>query len=241
MTLDERWRELLDELELQRTCLDMMNSAWAAEYRAGGGKIFCGRGCRTCCSLTVNCTLTEAVSLSATLTDTQADAVADYAALLREGAAAVTDLKEYLRMQRRDMGLCPLLDSEGACGTYAVRPLSCRSLLSTRESRWCGVDFAELTGIEKEAYLATLDRSVVAFPLHYAASPQETGRELEARGLAVMRERFGCSVYGTMPVLVHLVRNFGLTEAVTAGPAAANEAVNRSGFGHPLLVEVSSA
>jgi Fe-S-cluster containining protein len=241
MTHDEGWGELLEELELQRACLEMMNSAWTAEYRARGGRIFCDRGCRACCSLTVNCTLTEAVSLSATLTDTQADAVASYALLLRERSAVVTDLKEYLRMQRRDMGWCPLLNGEGACGAYAVRPLSCRSLLSTRENRWCGVDFAELTSAEKEAYLATLDRSVVAFPLHYAASPQETGGELETRGLALMRERFGCSVYGTMPVLVHLVRVCALAEALADGPTATRELINGSGFGQPFLVEVSSA
>jgi Fe-S-cluster containining protein len=234
MNRDARWTELLEEVAVQRQCLDMMNAAWIGEYAARGGVIHCGRGCHGCCSLAVNCTLTEAVGLAGCLDVTQLAAVGAYAGRLRELTATVQDLKGYLQMQRREMGMCPLLAHDGACSAYVSRPLSCRSLLSTRESYWCGVDFAEVAPAEKEAYLTSLDRSAVAFPLHYLASAQETGRELESRQLAHMQELFGFSCYGCMPVLVTLVHDHGLSGAASRKEAEA--LVEAAGFADPLLV-----
>ena len=168
----------------------------------------------------------------------QGQAVACYAEQLRGCMDGVHDLKGYLQLQRR-MGQCPLLDGDGACGVYLLRPLTCRSLLSTAESVWCGVDFSTRAPEEKQSYLDSLDRSAVEFPLHYAASPRETGRDLESRALALMRQRFGVSVYGTLPVLIHLVRGHGLATAVAGGAAAVAALLADSGFAHPFLVEVS--
>jgi len=235
------WGGLLEELELQRACLDMMNNAWVSDYRSRGGLIFCGRGCRACCNLAVNCTLTEAVALAATLGDEQAHAVSAHATTLRARSEAVTSLKDYLHMHRREMGACPLLDAEGACSVYDLRPLSCRSLLSTRESSWCAVDFGELTSDEKQAYSESLDLAAMAFPMHYAAFPQETGQELEERALTLMRKTFGLSVYGNMPVLVHLVRTCGLADAVVEGAVAVHTVITEAGCGNSYMVEVQPA
>lgn len=237
MTTPEPWHNLLEELNVKRECLDMMSAAWVADYRSHGGSIFCGRGCRECCSLTVNCTLTEAVALASTLSDAQADSVAAYAVRLGELTAPMTDLKEYLRMQRRDMGWCPLLEADGACGVYAARPLSCRALLSTKESYFCGVDFSDLTSVQKQEYAESLDRSVTDFPLHYVASTRETGGEMEARALMLMRKQFGFSLYGAMPVLVYLVREKGLAEAAVLGRGAAEAVALQTGLAHPFLVD----
>ncbi|OGU18119.1 MAG: hypothetical protein A2076_09275 [Geobacteraceae bacterium GWC2_53_11] len=237
MTTPEPWKKLLEELNVKRECLDMMSAAWVADYRSHGGSIFCGRGCRECCSLTVNCTLTEAVALAPTLNDAQAKRVEEYAVQLGELTAPMTDLKEYLRMQRRDMGWCPLLEADGACGVYAQRPLSCRALLSTKESYFCGVDFADLTSQQKQDYALSLDRSVTDFPLHYVASTRETGGEMEARALTLMKQQFGFSLYGNMPVLVYLVRERGLAEAAVAGREAAETVVEQAALAHPFLVD----
>lgn len=234
MNRDTRWTELLEEVAVQRQCLDMMNAAWIGEYAGRSGVIHCGRGCHGCCSLAVNCTLTEAIGLAGCLDAPQLAAVGAYAVRLRELTATVSDLKGYLQIQCREMGMCPLLAGDGACSAYASRPLACRSLLSTRESSWCGVDFAAVPPAEKEAYLASLDRSVVAFPLHYLASAQETGRELESRQLAHMQELFGFSCYGCMPVLVTLVHGHGLGGATSREEA--ERQVETAGFANPLLV-----
>ena len=231
------WNNLQEELAIQRECLDMMSAAWVADYRSHGGSIFCGRGCRECCSLTVNCTLTEAVALAPLLSDSQAQAVAEYAIRLGGMMTPVTDLKEYLRMQRRDMGWCPLLEADGACGIYAQRPLSCRALLSTKESFYCGVDFADLSSEEKQTYVESLDRTVTDFPLHYVASTRETGGEMEARSLTLMRQKFGFSLYGNMPVLVYLVREKGLAEAALVGREAVEAVAVQAGLAHPFLAD----
>lgn len=234
MKHDQRWTSLLEELKLQRQCLDMMNAAWVGDYSSRGGVIHCGRGCHSCCSLTVNCPLPEAVALAACLDEAQLASVSAYASRLLELAAGITDMKEYLQMQRRDMGMCPLLGDDGSCGVYAARPLTCRALLSTRESYWCGVDFAVLPAEEKERYITSLDRSVTAFPLHYAASPQDTGREFEERQLAHMQQLFGFACYGCMPVLVSLVHEHGLADAESREQA--ERLVAAAGFSSPLLV-----
>jgi Fe-S-cluster containining protein len=234
MDQNKLWTELLEELALQRQCLDMMNAGWIGEYSSRGGVIYCGRGCHSCCSLAVNCTLTEAVALAGVLEEARLVAVGAYARRLRELVGTVFDMKGYLQMQRRDMGMCPLLADDGSCSAYDPRPLSCRSLLSTKESYWCGVDFTTVPAVEKEQYVASLDRSVTAFPLHYVASAQETGREFEERQLAHMQKLFGFSCYGCMPVLVTLVHEHALAEA--SSREQAERLAEAAGFSSPLLV-----
>lgn len=110
------WAELLEELALQRRCLDMMNAGWIAEYRSSGGVIHCARGCHGCCSLTVNCTLTEAVALAGVLEEAQLAVVSDYAARLRGLMGTVADMKEYLQLQRRESGATARPDHPQADG-----------------------------------------------------------------------------------------------------------------------------
>lgn len=231
---------MLEELDTQQQCMDMMTAAWIADYRSHGGSIFCGRGCAQCCTLAVNCTLTEAVALAPLLSYTQAATVRDYAVHLAEVAATAPDLKDYLRKQRSIMSNCPLLAADGACGVYAARPLACRALLSTRESFFCGVDFAELSAEQKREYVDSLDRSVTDFPLHYVASTRETAREFETRSLTVQRQHFGFSLYGAMPVLLHLVRDHGLAEAALNGREAAEAVAAHAGLVHPFIMEFDS-
>ncbi|HEY5973179.1 MAG TPA: zinc/iron-chelating domain-containing protein, partial [Geobacteraceae bacterium] len=124
----------------------------------------------------------------------------------------------------------------GCCGVYPVRPLSCRALLSTREPTWCGTDFATLTSEEKQMFMAGLDRSIVAFPLHYVAATQEQG-QLREGGLAhEMAEQFGLYLYGNLPALVFLEREYRLSAAVAAGRGAAMELLAKAGLDHPYLV-----
>lgn len=234
ISVNGQWTELLAEVAIQQQCIDMTNEAWIGDYRARGGVIHCARGCHHCCSLAVNCTLTEAVALARALDEAQLAAVAAYAFRLREMLDTVTTMKAYLRMQRQEMGMCPLLADSGACGAYGSRPLSCRALLSTKEGYWCGVDFATLPAAEKERYGASLDRSVTAFPLHYVATAQETAREFESRQLAHMQERFGFACYGCMPVLVSLVHSHALAEACSREEA--EQTARQAGFDSQLLV-----
>jgi hypothetical protein len=109
--------------------------------------------------------------------------------------------------------------------------------LSTKESFYCGVDFAGLSGEQKQAYAESLDRNVTDFPLHYVASTRETGGEMEARALTLMRQQFGFSLYGTMPVLLYLVRERGMAEAAVNGRSAVETVAANAGFAHPFLLD----
>ena len=230
------WPELIEEVVQQQSCLDLLTAAWLGEYAAAGGKIYCGRGCSGCCSLAVSTTLTEAVAIARTLDDSQRSAVHRHAELLRAKVGNVADLKGYLRMHRQEAGPCPLLTAEGVCGVYGSRPLSCRALLSTRESRWCGVDFSLVSAEEKRAFLESLDQAVVAFPLHYVATTREMGQEMEAQACRRLMEQLGFSLYGSLPVLLHLVTDHGLAEACGNGYKAAQACVRRSGFDNRFLL-----
>lgn len=237
---DGRWEELLGETRKQQQFLDMFTLDRTAAYQEKGGRIFCAKGCSSCCTLAVNCTLPEALLIATSLDELQAARVDAHVERLRLLLSGITELKEYLRLYRREMGGCPLLAEDGACGAYAVRPLSCRALLATRESHWCGIDFATLTPAEKQEFVAGLDRPATAFPMHYLATTQDAGRELEVQATMQSLRSCGLSMYGNMPVLVHLINSCGLLEAVAAGQPAVMAVTARAGLDNPLLLETGT-
>ncbi|HZV82374.1 MAG TPA: YkgJ family cysteine cluster protein [Geobacteraceae bacterium] len=233
------WDGLLVELEKQRQFMDMLTRSLVTGYESRGGRIYCAKGCSGCCSLVVNCALTEAVAVAATLDERQAALVDAYVDRLQGLVAGAADLKEYLRLHRQSSGGCPLLGKDGSCGIYGVRPLSCRALLSTRESRWCSADFAALTHEEKQAFVEGLDREAVAFPMHYLASSRDAGAELENRLSMLTALAFGFSIYGNMPVLVHLVKRHDLARVAAEGRSAVEALLAAAGLDSPLVLQVN--
>lgn len=238
MTSDTHQQKLLTDIRQKQAFLAQLAASLVVDYRARGGQIFCGKGCSNCCSLAVNCTFAEALLLAGGLDEQLLQRIDRYTERLKGLLPGIATLRDYLRLHRRESGGCPLLGADGACRAYELRPLSCRALLATRESRWCGADFAELTAAEKEAFCNSLDRTATAFPLHYLAAAQDAGRELERQALLVMAREYGFSLYGNMPVMVHLASSHGLATAVTAGAGAVRELLRRSGLDHPHLLQL---
>jgi hypothetical protein len=230
------WEELKGEVRRRQAGFDAEIDAWLADF--AGGRIRCGRGCRSCCSLAVNCTLTEALLVAGTLTGGQAAALAGHVARLRPLLSEATDLRTWLRLHRQVLGACPFLGDDGACGVYAVRPFSCRALLSTRPPEWCGADFAALHPLERQAFLGSLDRSVVAYPTHYVAATGERGRELEEEAAGRMATRLGASVTGNLPLLVWLAREHRFAEVLAAEPGEAAALLAREELRQPFLVSL---
>ncbi len=221
---------------LQR--FDGQISAWQAGYACLGRRIYCGKGCATCCTLVVNCTFPEAMAIAADLSGEQASRLSMHVEIMLREATECGDLLSWLRRYRQKVGSCPFLDGDKACGVYAVRPASCRSLLATRESRWCGADFAAVPAGEKEAFLASLDRSVVAFPLHYVAATQEWGRELEDDLCREMAVRFGFALSGNLPFLVWLEREHRLSDFIPRGYEDTLALLRDLGAINPLLISL---
>lgn len=231
--------ELLQDIAGKHGFFDQFCAAWSADYARSGGRLHCGRGCSGCCSLTVNCTAPEALAIARSLTPEQAARVRALLPVIRDCAEQAANLKEWLTLYRREVGPCPLLETDGGCGIYRLRPLSCRSLLSTREPAWCVTDFSALSSAEKQAFMEGLDRSAVAFPTHYAATPQEVAQELELAALTAMERSCGWSLIGNLPWLVGLALELPLEELMTQPAATARRALEEHRTLHPFLAILS--
>lgn len=227
---------LLNDVRQRQQCLDQLIAAWMSEYRQRGGTIHCGRGCRNCCGLVVNCTVLEAVAIARQLTPVQRTRLTACIPKLRACAEQADSLKEWLSSYRDQAGPCPFLNEDGSCGIYPLRPLSCRAVLATKEPGWCGTDFSTLTAEDKQAFINSLDRSVVAFPTHYAATPQEIGQELEQASLKALEVRYGFSLQGNLPWLVWLVLEHRLEELLPAGATALQQQLGSAGLLNPYLL-----
>ena len=230
------WQHLINSAGEQQALFDREIQAWIGSYTRGGGTIFCGKGCGNCCTLAVNCTFPEALRIARSLTTLQAERVRDHTARLMARMHGVADLKSYLRMHRQEIGSCPFLDDGGICGIYDERPFSCRALLSTKESRWCGLDFAGLSSEEKRDFVESLDRKVASFPLHYVAETQDRGQSLETGVAEEMFKRFGFSLYGDLPYLVHLEREHQLSRIIPQGYEVTLSFLDQNGLLNPFLV-----
>ncbi len=230
------WQAIKDQVRGRYASFEHEIQKWRDGYTTSGGRIYCGKGCHNCCSLAVTSTFAEALLVAGALEERHARPLQAYVARLRENLGEVSDLKSYLRMHRKKLGFCPFLDADGSCGVYAVRPFSCRSLLSTRPSGWCGADFGELHPLEKEAFLSSLDRSVVAFPAHYVAATRDLGQELESQIAWSMTDRFGCSLSGNLPFLVALEREYRLSELICRGAEEIRHLLDREGLNSPFLI-----
>lgn len=231
--------ELTAAVQQKQLFLDQLNAAWTAEYRQRGGTIHCAKGCKGCCSLVVNCTAPEALAIAAVLTPLQRTRLYQQIPLLLTAATRASSLKEWLGAYRDQAGPCPFLDPDGSCGIYQVRPLSCRSLLSTKLPDWCTTDFSTLSAVDKQAFMEELDRSVVAFPTHYAATPQEIGQELESACLREMEATYGYSLLGNLPWLVWLTLEHRLAELLDFGASALQQRLSAAGLLNPYLLLIS--
>jgi hypothetical protein len=232
------WLSLKAEIRQQQALFDEKAGVAAEDFTAGGGRITCGRGCRNCCNLAVQCTFTEALQVAEALSDGHAATLGGHVARLLKHLGEVSDLKSYLRLHRQTIGYCPFLEADGACGVYAARPFACRSLLSTRPADWCAVDFAELHPLEKQAYLSSLDPAVVAWPTHYLATPRDLAQEMEAAAAWRMLDTFGFTLSGNLPFLVWLEKEYRLSAVAAQGHAATLALLEKEGLNLPFLVSL---
>ncbi len=88
----------------------------------------CSKGCSWCCSHKVGVTLPELLAIVEYLEASPArrEAVGVKAAALSQNPAIFSDSEK-----PRARLACALLEADGSCGVYEVRPLPCRSWLST--------------------------------------------------------------------------------------------------------------
>lgn len=231
------WQNILQQTSQYQLLLDRQIEAWQTGYRLTGGVVPCRRGCSACCTLAVHCTFPEALAIARDLAGSIAEEVSRHAHRLLETASACSDLKQYLQ-RKRQLGPCPFLDNEGACSIHPLRPLACRALIATRESRWCATDFSTLSSEEKQSFMSGLDQQVVDFPLHYAAFPRHEGQKQEQLLLRQMAEQFGVAVSGALPYLVWLEQKHSLSLLIAEGYPSIRAWLEKNGLLHPFIIDV---
>lgn len=228
----------LTELVRQRQSeLDEGIAAWRQGATANV-RIWCGPGCGNCCSLAVNTTLPEAFVISAELGESQRLKLHVTVARLKAHARQSGETRAFLAGYRDTVGPCPLLDATANCLIYACRPLACRALLATRPPDWCGVNLGKLPEWERQSFLAGLDRSVVAWPTHYAAAPRELAGELERGLIFAMLRVYGFGVTGSLPLLVDLAGQPDCLPALASGATGFQEFLAAQGCSQPFLVQI---
>ena len=236
-----QWEGLKETAKKEATALDGTIAEWLRDRAATGRRIFCAAGCSNCCTLFVQATLVEALIVAEGLDAPQGYKLQEYVLRQRESLTGVSDFLTILRKQRQEIGPCPFLDDAGSCSIYAQRPLACRALLSTKPDEWCSVDFSTLDPLEKRLYLESLEREVVAFPVHYVASTQDAAQTAEARILAQMEIQLGAAIYGNFPLLVYLAYTINLAAQIKNGAVNWPQQLQSNSFFHPLLLHIPSA
>ncbi len=232
------WPELLENLSASGRQLDQQTDL-LCQTENTQFQLFCTKGCSNCCTLAVNCSFVEAVAIANNLSADQRQALTAKLPLLRQISQQAENLKEFLRQFRAQLGGCPFLAVEdGSCSIYPLRPLSCRALLSTRNSSWCAVDFADLHPQEKEAFLSSLNPEIVAFPTHYLATSQELGLELESVSMVAMRDTFSVALSGNLIYQVWLETEFQLSKVLAQGFAATRQFIEERKLDLPFLLQL---
>lgn len=235
--IDSTFSQLAQLAVDRQAQLDEGISAW--RNGAGSGvHLWCMPECGNCCTLTVNATLPEALAIAAGLDDLRREQLAATAGRILHHAGKCSEPRSFLTGYRQAVGPCPFLDDAANCSIYPVRPLACRALLSTRPAGWCGINLADLPAVEKDAFVASLDRSVVAWPSHYAAFPQQLAADIERGVIFSMLRFFGFALSGTLPLLVWLASQPGFKEALTGGIETCRDALRKGGCDLPFLVQV---
>lgn len=236
--MNEEMITALMELTRQRQAeLDETIAAWREEAGANV-RLWCGPGCGNCCSLTVNSSFPEAMILASILSEYQRQNLHVTVAKLQKHARQSADARSFLVGYRTAVGPCPFLDAAANCSVYTARPLACRALLATRPADWCGENLGDLDPMEQDAFLAGLDRRVVAWPTHYAAVPQELAAELERGLIFAMFRTHGFGVTGSLPLLTCLAGNADAMDALSTGAAAFRAFLAKRYDSHPFLVQI---
>ncbi len=184
----------------------------------------------------VNCTFPEAILVAQNLDRHQLEQLKARIPWIKRAAERSLSLKEWLAAYRNEAGPCPFLDLSGNCAVYEVRPISCRSLFSTKPKEWCVTDFAELSSHEKQLFIESLDSNLVAFPTHYAATPQDIGRELEEATLRQMEAEYGFSMMGCLPWMVWLELEHQMGGRLAGGCEAVKEYLEERELLDPYLL-----
>lgn len=233
------WQQLTASLRTNLQHFDQQLESILRATEQSQLRIHCRQGCSNCCRLAVNCSFPEAALIAQQLSSEQQTAIQTRMPVLQNISQAAENLKQFLQLFRQQLNGCPLLIPENqCCSIYNLRPFSCRALLSTRPSSWCGVDFADLHPLEKQAFLSSLDPEIVAFPTHYLARPQELGAEQETTTMIEMHDHYGIGLGGNLIYLIWLELEYQLVDLLEKNRGKVKKLLLQEERDHPFLLQL---
>lgn len=238
MTKECSLASLLDESEELQTLLEQQTDEWIQAYRSRGGTIHCRAGCSNCCHLAVHCSFPEAVRIARHLPEAFVALLDRYVAEAVKVAGGADSMKGYLAAVRDRLPCCPFLNEDGCCSIYSDRPLSCRSLLSTADPRYCAADLSKLTPGEMDELNAELDEEVSRCPTPHVEISQQLAQQLESMLLVKMSGMAGLSLSGSLPYLVWMERRYNLADILTGSRQETLQFLEENGLNRRFLLDV---
>ena len=229
---------LLAETVSLQLLLEQQTGEWVKAYRGRGGTIHCSKGCSNCCRLAVHCSFPEAALIAKQLPAALQGPLERYVEQVIEVAGSSGSMKGYLSAVRDMLPDCPFLGEAGHCTTYTRRPLSCRSLLSTADPRYCAADLSKLTPRELDELNGGLDAEVSRLPTPHVEISQQLAQQLESLLLAKMEPIAGLSLSGNLPYLVWVERRYGLADRFSGDRDEAVRFLEMNGLNRRYLIDL---
>lgn len=103
-------------------------SAREGKFATDGSEIACRKGCSYCCHLEVAVSAAEAYTIKTFLETERRPILERIKTRLRHARRQLGD--KFYAERKAARVMCPLLNAEGACEIYEVRPLACRKFVS---------------------------------------------------------------------------------------------------------------
>lgn len=234
--------DLLRPLTQAYARYERQSGAWLQAYRARGGQVYCGSGCFACCNMPIRVSLLEACLTATALDDDQAAAVEAHARKAIRNARTARDDEEYVQRHRLEVGYCPLLNAQGACSEYEVRPTRCRDTFSAFPAHYCEAGTWErMTRRERAEYRREVARTPgTDGEWHFIAPLEHLSEPVWQVAARTMRDAWHLEVWGDFWVLTTLARDPAFMAHVERGDAhGARRAATRLNLSHPLLLECS--
>jgi len=187
--------------------LDSFTEEWIENYIASGGKVFCQKGCYNCCDLPVRVTLAEAFLISDNNDAVSDDRLRTY---LDKLIIYVRDSKsesDYLKSRRTRIGMCPLLNEEGACSVHKKHPIPCRKTISVLHHQFCKAEaINNLPPLEVLKYLDNIKSmsDVTGGRGHYVDDISGLGSYLQNSLRDTTKKLLGFDMFGDLSLMVFL-------------------------------------
>ena len=164
----------------------------------------CTRGCCACCDLSVAVSWAEACLVDGAKDRIPNRDLEKWTKRVIALSHRLPDGEDFSKAYRDEIGPCPFLDTGGACGIHAFRPLACRMLVSELSPRYCTRNYAASVDEEEHRALLTWQEGKDSIG-PWLAEPVREARRIEKTLHRETIRTYGTSLRGSLPVMLTLI------------------------------------